>query len=124
MTAALAVTTLNACLVFMAIMFTACIACEFIKDDMKLLYQGVILLVNGAIGLVVGWSLFADNILYGSSTLSYDPLGWIVSTFGALCGVLLFVIWLPRALKPLRGGSDFSHDTPRRPMRPREPGGL
>jgi hypothetical protein len=54
----------------MAIMFTACIACEFIKDDMKLLYQGVILLVNGAIGLVVGWSLFGDNILYGRPRLA------------------------------------------------------
>ena len=123
MTALLAASTLNACLIFMGILFTACIACEFLKDDMKLLYQGVILLVNGAMGIVVGWAMFGENVLYGTTAISYDPVGWIISSFGALCGILLFVIWLPRAFKPYRGGADFQ-DAPRRPQRPREPGGM
>jgi hypothetical protein len=123
MTYMLVYETLNSCLTFMAILFIGCIVCEWLQSDMKLLYQGIILFINAAIGIVCGWALFTNNIVYsGGMTMQYPPLGFFIATLGALCFLLAIVIWLPRVLSPYGHAGASFQVAPRAPQTPRKPG--
>lgn len=117
--------TLNTCITFMALIFGAVIACEFLKTDIKYLYQGVALLCNAAVGLVCGWALFTENVIVSADTFTqYPALGFVLATFGAFNFILLLAVWLPKVLSPYgRAGSDFMQQ-PKAPMRPQKPGGF
>jgi hypothetical protein len=123
MTYMLSVDTLNYIMVFMALMFACCIACEWLKDDMKTLYRVIILITNAALGLVSGWELFTNNVVFaGGMTMQFEPLGFILSTFGALNGLLLFIVIILPIIRPFGGqGSDFPSPA-KQIKKPREPG--
>jgi drug/metabolite transporter (DMT)-like permease len=111
----------NNLLLFVSLLFAVCVACELLKDDMKILYQGVILLVDSALLLVTGW-YFYTGIADGASTVTDPYYAIILATFGGLCIVLFIFIWLPRVLSPYKMGADYPA-VGRKPARPREPGG-
>jgi Kef-type K+ transport system membrane component KefB len=93
--------TLNTVLIMVAGMFAACIACEWLKDDMKYLYQGALLLAISAMSLIFGWALFSDTINYADlGTVHYEPLGWVLIFFGAASFVIFIFVWLPKIVEP------------------------
>jgi len=116
--------TFNTVLLFMGILFASNIACEWIKDDMKYLYQGVALLIDAALGLIMGWELFTENVwLGGIGSMQFPPLGFVIAGFGALCFVLFVFKWLPMVVKPYeKAGGDYPL-SPRSPKKPMQPGG-
>jgi len=82
-------------------LFAACIACEWLKDDMKYLYQGAMLLAISAMCFIFGWGLFSDTIQYGNlGTVHFEPLGWVLIFFGAASFVLFILAWLPKIIAP------------------------
>lgn len=115
--------TVNTLMMFAGVLFCAAIACEWLKDDMKYLFQGVALLIDSALMIMLGLELFTQNIVTDSgSTMQFDPLGAILLGFGALCFILMAARWLPLLLKPYEGGAD-TPVSPRAPKRPMRPGG-
>lgn len=123
MTYMLAYETLNTLIWVIFLLYGLCIACEFLKDDMKILYRTILLLINAALGLVAGWSLFTTNVLYtAGTTMQYEPLGFILATSGAFSFLLLCVTLLPYALRPYsHAGSGFQSQMST-PKKPRQPG--
>lgn len=118
--------TLNACILLIGMLFIACVACEWLKDDMKYLYQGLTLLTNSAIALIMGFELMTGNIWYGGlGGMQFDPLGWVLIFVGAMSFILLIIVWLPKIGKPYdvhAGRIPRVAVQPLNPQEPRQPG--
>jgi len=123
--------TLDACLLLIGLLFGGCIACEWLKDDMKYLYQGVMLLTISAVSLIMGFELFTGNIWYGGlGGMQFEPLGWILLFVGGVSFLLLLVIWGPKIAAPFNVHvSPFPRPAikpmqPPQPRLPKRPGGF
>lgn len=93
--------TFNSCLYVIVGLFAACIACEWLKDDMKYLYQGATLLSISALCFIMGWGLFSDTVLYATDVyVHFEPLGWVLIFFGAASFVIFIFAWLPKIVAP------------------------
>ncbi len=110
---------------FAVLLFLAFIACEWLKDDMKIIYQFIILIFDGAILLLLGVYLYLgiDN---SGSTYTDPYFAAVLFFFGGILALLSFVKLLYRpgdqpgvALQPYGQGSEF----PARHRKPERPGG-
>jgi hypothetical protein len=120
----------NNLLLFSALLFGVCIACEWLKDDMKIIYQFVILFFGCApILLLLGWYLYMgiDN---AGTTFTDGYLAAVLSFFGGILALLAFIKLLYKpgdkpgvAVQSFGEGADYP-TPPRAPQRPRKPGGF
>lgn len=116
--------TLDACLVLMGIMFAAAVGCEWLKDDMRYLYQGVLFAIIAAMGLVFGFELFSGNIWYGGlGGMKFEPLGAVLIAWGALSAICGAVVWLPKIASPFKPKTIYRlpDAEPKQPMQPKKP---
>lgn len=109
-------------LILAGILFSIIVACEWLRDDMRYVYQGVLLLVTGAICLVSGYSFFT-GVTSGADTIILEPIGGVLGFFGGMCALLVLIVWLPKILAPYSGRSDPSISQHPQ-QRPRGPGGV
>lgn len=119
----------NQLLLFAALLFIVCIACEWLKDDMKIVYQFVILLFDSAIILLLGIYLYlgVDN---AGTTFTDSYMAAVLFFFGGILGFLAIVKLLYKpgdqpgvALEPYGVGADYPAP-PRNPQKPKMPGGF
>jgi len=115
------------CLLFLGIMFLVFLGCELIKDDAKVIYQSMILLINAAVSFVLGAAIFSGNVEYYSyGTMQYSPIAWVFMFICGVCFIMMFVTLLKRGVKPFdKAGKIFPHGTrpPRDPEKPPRAGG-
>jgi len=105
------------------------VGCEFLKDDMKLVYQTVLLILDAALFLLLGAYSFMgiDN---AGTTYTDGYMGAVMFFFG---GILLVIVCMKLLIRPndqpgpaLAGfgeGSEFQ-TPPRQPKQPMRRGGV
>jgi peptidoglycan/LPS O-acetylase OafA/YrhL len=120
----------NQLLLFSALLFIVCIACEWLKDDMKIIYQFVILFFAVApITILLGIYLYTgvDN----AGTTFTDPyMAPVLFFFGGVLALLAIIKLLYKpgdkpgvVVQSFGVGADYPA-APRNPQQPRKPGGF
>jgi hypothetical protein len=70
-----------------------------IEDDLRYIYQGVVLLIASALSLLMGFTTVAGDVVYGDIPVP-ERLGYVFLAIGAFLFILLCFVWMPKIMKP------------------------
>lgn len=114
--------TWNTCATLIGILFLAFLGCEYIKDDAKIVYQTILMLINTSLSFVLGAVIISGDLEYYSyGTVEYSPLGWVFLGLAGMFGIMMIVTLLRRGVKPFEKAGSIYPTERRQPRQPEEP---